>query len=500
MSGLALLFLLNSTTSLLAQPWISVKDNGATGKKADLQTTAIQKAIDAVAANGGGTVYFPPGDYTSSTFFIKSNVRIYLEAGATLYASRKPEDYKFTKGIYSTETDVPILIYAENQQNITFDGRGTVDGQAEQVYENLRETDNFIKDETENAKAAGVEMKRFYAVDPKVCLFYLVSCKNVLIEGISVLRSPNWTIHCANSELVNLKGLYVFSSLEKGVNADGIDIDGCKDVRISDCTVITGDDAICLKSTNKNGKYTACENVTITNCTLISTSTALKIGTESHGDFNNIIFTNSTVSNTNRGIGIFVRDGANVSNVIFSNLTIQCKRKHFNWWGDGDPIRFVLLKRKPESRLGSIKNVLVQNVIATGEGSSLIEGYPGKNLENLTLSNVSLEMKPESLPDKRAVSGIKIAGVENIKLDNVSVSFDNANPEKKWQNAFYGANLKKLSITNSTFNHAGSNTTSVWLDNVDGAILRNIQTDLPAKTFLKNTGSKALRVSGTNGE
>lgn len=465
-----------------AQPYLSVKDFGATGKKDQLATAMIQQTIDRAAGQGGGTVYFPAGDYTTATIQLKPNVRLFLEAGATVFASNNPNDYNFTRGNFGIETNVPVLLYALNADNIAIEGRGTIDGQARHRWSDLEEVDGFIKEETENARRSGIEMKRAYALDPKVCLIYLMNCNDVLVRDVKLLHSPNWTLHIAHSQRVNVDGIYLFSSLDRGVNADGIDIDGCKDVRIANCTVITGDDAICMKTTNQNGKVESCENVTITNCTLVSTSTALKLGTESHGDFRNIVMTNCTIRNTNRGIGIFVRDGAVVDNVIFSNLVIECNRKHFNWWGDGDPIRFVLLKRKPESKLGQIKNVLVQNVIARGQGTSLIQGHSDRDIENLTIDNLQLVMENESLADKRATHGLRIDRVKGARVSNAVIRFEGK--EAKWQHALALTRSSQIDLDRLLLDGAGTSE-GLLLDEINGGHITNVRTSQAPARLVK---------------
>jgi polygalacturonase len=466
---LVLLIFVFYSLAATAQKIVSVKAMGAKGDGNFNNTAIFQKAIDECNAFGGGTVLVEHGAYVTSTLILKSNVTIQVEQGAAIKASTKVDDYTFSKGIYSTETDVPVLFYGEKLENITFCGRGLIDGQAEQTWEPLREIDNFIALETELAKNAGVEMNRAYAKDPKVSLIYLTDCKNVTLRDLRLERSPNWTVHLANCENVLALDLYIYSSLEKGVNADGLDIDGCKGVRIANCNIITGDDAICLKSTNKNGKYFPCKDVTVTNCTLISTSTALKIGTESHGDFINIVFTNSTISNTNRGIGIFVRDGATVDRVIFSNLTIECNRKHFNWWGDGDPIRFVLLKRKPDSRLGMIQNVQVSNVVAKGQGTSLIAGFYDKNIRNIQLINIDITLEAESLPDKRSTAVLKVENVDNLTLEQVQLRFSLTKQEPKWTSLLSLNNIKDFKVSNSIFEHRNNDVKQAFIS------ARNVQ-------------------------
>lgn len=479
--------------------WFDVRKFGALGNGQANEAQNIQKAIDACAQAGGGKVYFPAGKYLTSTFFLKGNTSLFLENGAEILASRNPQDYTQSKGIYSTETDVPCLVMADKVENISIEGMGKFDGQAEHEWSDLKEVDNFIKWETENARSAGIEMKRVYAKDPKVCLFYITHCKNVKLKDIKITASPNWAVHLAHCEDVVVDGIGLYSSLEKGVNSDGLDIDGCRNVRIANCHIETGDDAICLKSTNKNGLYHACENITVTNCTLVSTSTALKIGTESHGDFRNIVFSNSVISNTNRGIGIFVRDGATVDGVIFSNLVIECKRKHFNWWGDGDPIRFVLLKRKPESRLGNIRNVLVSHVVARGQGSSLVSGFegdaqtPARNLENIRFEQVQLDLEKEDLNDKRAMYVLQINNAADVHLTHCKLFFSKNQTEPKWQSGLAAKNIGLLSIQNCEVDGCEKNP-SMWFDDVKVAELQSVQLREETDCYLKLEGKNTARI------
>jgi hypothetical protein len=211
------------------------------------------------------------------------------------------------------------------------------------------------------------------------------------------------------------------------------------------------------------------------------------------------------ISNTNRGIGIFVRDGATVDGVIFSNLVIECRRKHFNWWGDGDPIRFVLLKRTTNSKLGAIKNVLVENVIATGQGTSLIagfkdnlnEGLPSKDLENITLSNVSIRMQAENLPDKRAVQGLLVSNVNGLNLNQVALNWDTDPTEPKWTHAIEindvaNANLTGLNIRQGLFTE--DTISAMRLHNVRQAVLRNNVAAPGTGIFVRLTGSNTRQI------
>jgi polygalacturonase len=335
-----------------------------------------------------------------------------------------------------------------------------------------------------NAKAYGISMQRFYAKDPKVKLVFINRAKDITVRDITLEESPDWGLHIGNATNVLIEGITVLSSLEKGVNSDGIDIDGCKNVRISNCNIATGDDAICLKSTLRNGQYSSCENIVINNCTLVSTSTALKIGTESYGDFKDIIFSNCIIRNSNRGIGIIVRDGATVENILFTNLFIECNRKHFNWWGDGDPIRFILLKRNPESRLGIIKNIYVKNVIATGQGTSFIKGFDGKPLENIVLDNLTLMLQPELLPDKRATAILQIETANKITIKDATMGWDKERGvEKAWTFALDAKEVNGLTLDNIQCVNPINKTTLIQLSAISN--LATGGTSNPDKLIIK---------------
>lgn len=150
--------------------------------------------------------------------------------------------------------------------------------------------------------------------------------------------------------------------------------------------------------------------------------------------------------NSNRGIGIFVRDGASVSDVLFSNLIIQCSRKHYNWWGDGDPMRFVVMKRNPESKLGSIQRVTVSNVIARGQGTSLIAGYSGEDtISDISLRNVRLTLEAEDTADKRATHGLVLRDARGVTLDDLTIRWDPAKGvEPRWGKALHTERVEDL--------------------------------------------------------
>jgi len=469
-------------------PFHNVMSYGASNDKEKVSTQAIQNAIDTCYFQGGGTVYFPPGEYCSGTIVLKDNVTLYLEAGATLYASRNINDYRMPL----EDASRPVLLYANGAKNIAVKGEGAINGQAQRTYEELRETDEFIKDITENARASGIEMKRYYALPPDVALVIFFNCSDISVENTSLIESSFWTLHMVRCERIHIKGVYIYSDLEKGVNSDGIDINSSRDVVISDCIVTTGDDAIVLKTRYED----PCENVCVSNCILTSSSTALKLGTESKGDFRHIVFNNCAIRNSNRGLSIVVREGGHVEDVLFSNMTIECKRRHFNWWGNADPIWIFLTKKYPSSKVGHIKDVVFENILARGMGTSKIESTEGMCIENIQLNNVQLVMEQEDYADKRADNALYVHQVKNLGLTDLTVKWDEADTEKKWKSAVSVSQAEGVVIDNFRGRQGlvDSEFPVIDLTNASEALIRNCYPDIHSSTFVRVAGADSRNI------
>ena len=175
----------------------------------------------------------------------------------------------------------------------------------------MRGVDPEIAREIEIARAAGVDMRRYYRVGVQTYMCILNNCRNVHLRDISIVHSPLWNVRLNDCDRVTVHGVYIYSDLEKGVNADGIDIVSSRNVTISDSIIETADDAIVLKAIARDGQPARpVENVTVTNCVLTSSSTALMIGTETQADIRHVLFNNCVIRNSNKGFGINVQDGA----------------------------------------------------------------------------------------------------------------------------------------------------------------------------------------------
>jgi hypothetical protein len=540
----------------------NVRNYGATGNKADNAQKAIQSAIDACAKAGGGRVYLPPGDYTSGTLYLRSHVRFYIEAGATLYASQDHSTYTLPE-VYANRPSsgwLHSLFMGFDLEDITIEGRGTVDGQAEYVWragkmrylsgasntptprvpldvqgEIERRTvqpgskvvwnnNPYFGHITYNAvlaqeKAAALGqplMRSFPKGNDEPGAWYphmivLFRCKDVRISGLSFLHSPSWNIYPYACERLTIDGIHMYTSLHDGVWADGIDPDGCKDLRISNCTIETGDDAIVFYSTNSWGPALPCENITVTNCRLTSASSGVKFCDGNMNCVRNVTVDNCVIIGSNRGIAFMVAQGGYVSNVVLSNLVIDTHRYDWFWWGDGDPIHFMIERGseklgqpdKPgEPPAGSIRNVIIRNVIAHGQGSCVITGHPTSWLENISLENIRLfiSTNPSSLYDK-AVNAVQFRYARNLKVKDLEVTWEK--PEwVNWQSALYFEDVDGLRLQGFMGGPAkpGTEIPAVVLDKVNDAAILDAQPRPGTQVFIKVKGATSQKIYLTGSE
>ena len=346
------------------RPVYNVREFGAKGDGETLDTQPIQNAIHACAENGGGTVFFPVGTFLSGTLYLKSHVTLELSSGSTLLGSKDLTDYPPTVQAFRSYTDNytdKSLIYGENLENIAVVGQGIIDGQ-------------------------GGLFKGPYKVRPY--LIRLVTCSNVSIQDITLKDSPMWVQHYLGCDDVNIRGITVRSRCNG--NNDGINIDCCNRVRISDCNIWSGDDSIVLKSTANR----ACENVTVTNCVLSSLCNALKLGTESNGGFKNVAVSNCSIYDTNlAGIALEMVDGGALEQVVISGITMRnVGAAIFLRLGDrGRPFKEGMAR----PAVGAFRDVTISNVEAAGIGKTgnSITGLPGHPVENVTLSDIRISVK-----------------------------------------------------------------------------------------------------------
>ena len=479
----------------MAMAVFDVRDFGASGKRAESAQAAIQQAIDACAAAGGGTVYFPPGEYTSGTLHLRSHVRIYIESGATVYSSKERASF-----------DQHGLFYAEDVQNITLEGRGTVDGQAQYEWRLMDMQDWYIYPHQKLMEEAGRPLQRaFPTADSYGNLVLFVRCQDVVIRDLSFLHSPSWTMHLWGCERLVIDGVYVYTSLEAGVWADGIDPDGCKDVHISNCTIETGDDALVFYSSHIFGPARPCENITVTNCRLTSASSGLKFCDGNENAIRNVTIQNCVISGANRGIAFMVFDGGILENVLISNVTVDCKPYDWFWWGDSDALHFNCIQRSEidsnidrtkEPPVGVIRNVILRDVFARGTGACIAHGHPASPLQNITLENVRLEVvdSDRTVWSKRG-NAFTLDHARQFRLKNVEIVWS-VSDTAAWQSALAVDDVQDLTLEGVSARQAGAgNAPAIALNDVAGAVLRNCRAQPGAATFVQVSGVRSREIT-----
>jgi hypothetical protein len=485
---------LAATACLAAAPTVyDVRDYGALPDGKTLATRPIQKAIDAASAAGGGTVVFPAGTFRSGTLYLKNNITLALEPGATLLGSPDPRDYPENHSSVRSYTDVYVcqsLIAGEGLSHVAIVGRGTIDG------------------------SGGAFRWKEYKNRPYV--IRLVRCHDVRVEGVHLQNSPMWMEHYLACDQVRLRGVTVVNHVS--YNNDGVDIDSCHDVCISECMFDSDDDGLCLKSTMDR----PCRNVVVSNCVLSSHCNALKMGTESNGGFQDVTVTNCTICSPRfsqsvygnyrgmGGIALETVDGGILERVAISNITVQ---------GVSTPIFLRLGNRArpfidngPKPAVGALRNVLLSNIVATGVSNvgCSITGVPGHAVENVSLSDIQItfdgggagKLSARTVPEYEArypesgmfgalpAYGFYCRHVRGLKFHNVRL--DTTAPDRR--HALVCDDVKDLVVDSLDAAAATDAAAVLRFTQVEGAIVRNCSLRGDVPTFLKLEGDATNRV------
>jgi polygalacturonase len=369
-------------------------------------SNAIKQAVEACHNAGGGRVVVPAGSYFTGPVYLKSNVNLHLEKGATLLFSTNPDDY--LPLVYTRWEGVELmnyspLVYAFKETNIAITGEGTLNGQATKLnwwpWKGRSEC-GWVKGmpsqkDTDCRPALlamaevdkPVEDRKFgngFYLRPQFIQPYC--CSNVQIEGVTIINSPMWILNpvlCNNITISNVK------IVSDGPNTDGCDPESCKDVWIKDCYFDTGDDCIAIKSgRNRDGRRinVPCENIVVQNCTLINGHAGIGVGSEISGGVKNLFFENCKINNTSWAVRIKTSSmrGGTTENVHIRN--IEAGKTNVQaicitmMYEDSGP-NFPILKDI------SFSDFIVKN---GGEGGVFIEGYPESPAQNILFNNVSI--------------------------------------------------------------------------------------------------------------
>lgn len=360
-----ILFLVALIDPIALSAQYDVRQFGATGDGVMLDTGPIQRAIDAAYKNNGGRVDIPPGKYKIGTLILKDNVNLHVQPGAVLWGSPERADYtevkqevdSRTKGLYAKY----FMIFAEGAKNISITGSGTIFGNGLKHFQETRPQN----------------LRPF--------MIRLVNCEDVTIRDVHLLEAANWTLHLLGCRDVNIQGVTIENSGEG--NRDGLDIDACQSVSVSNSRFSTTDDAIVLKTSRE----TDCRDIVITNCILTTKASAIKTGTESNGAFRNITVSNCVIRDipVHAGIELMTVDGGAMQNLLLENITMENVATPF----------FIKLgvRARPFKEdqyvagIGDVRDIFLNNIAVTNAKlPASIMGLHGKRIENVNISNYTV--------------------------------------------------------------------------------------------------------------
>ncbi len=392
----------------------NVKDFGAVGDGVTLDTAAIQRAIDA-----GGTVYFPKGTYLTGTLYLKSHGGLFLDQGAIIKASHNREDYNATdfcpqNRVFPQEFMAGThLICAVEEEDISISGFGTIDGDSHfWVNESLLQPNGH-----------------FYGHPPKEAnrpaqMIFFAECKNVHVSDVSLLNSSFWHLFFHGCTDVTVRGLHIKGERKQWVN-DGIDIDCCSRVTVSDCIIDTGDDGITLRASGKSlvAKDAVCEDVTVSNCIITSyLDYGIRIGV-GNGIIRNCFFSNIIIKNSVHGIGLTCRFSPNAAavsaeNIHFSNISVEA---HLAF-----DIKVSNMQNHPPLESPShIKNITFSHAFFATQRCCYLLGFENASFSGIRFSDTEFSYTPEDPDNERFIcnwSGInyKNAVIYMKKAENVA--------------------------------------------------------------------------------
>lgn len=471
---LLLFCLLLSLVNVYGQSKVyNIVDYGAKEGGNALATVEIQKAIDACALDGGGTVYVPKGDFLVGTINLKSNVNFHMETGARLVATTDLSKYQ------RHNKELAGVFYTEKATNVSITGYGTIFGQGMKMMytdsakvignaQYTRQKENFRKVSRGNGDGPFYPKDRFHQ------MVIFSECAKVTLKDFTCIDAPYWTILIVHSEDVLCDGLRIDNNLDIP-NSDGLDVISCSNVNISNCNFSCGDDAIVLAGYAEHwgdpgfkGILKPSKNINVENCVLRSRSSAIRIGGWDQNHMSNYNFNNIVIYESNRGINLGVGDYGSIQNMNFSNIRIETRLHTGDWWGQGDPIKITAMPGMPNSpNVGIIKNINFTNVSIRSENCINMYASKETRLQNIFFNNLQMEfvksdleettggnldLRPNTVPGKdvfaRNIPAVYVENADNVMFNQVEITWDSKINKKHYTNAFEAVGVKGFRLNN----------------------------------------------------
>jgi exo-poly-alpha-galacturonosidase len=390
---------------------INVRTLGAKGDGVTLETVVLQRALDACAQQGGGTVYFPPGIYLSGALFIKGDhVVLELAAGATLKGSTDVNDYpQIDTRFEGTERNyAAALLNGRNLRDVTLTGDGTIDGSGQpwwQAYNARRRGENPVG----------------YELETRPRLICLYACRDVRVEKLHLQNPAFWNLHFVYCENVWAEGL-IIRAPRGALSSDGIDVDSCRHVLIRNCDIACDDDCIAVKSgrdadglrVNRPSEY-----ITIRDCTLGPAGCLVSMGSETAGGIRHVLIENCAGHDARNGLRLKTAPGrgGTVEDIIYRNITFKdmlyCIVFNMRWGTSSWPN-----DNYPPKAIPVFKNIKVMDVVGSGESAGLLQGLDESPLKDILFKNVKIT----------AQTGMRIRNAPDIDLSGLTIEVSKGEP------------------------------------------------------------------------
>jgi hypothetical protein len=481
LSSAAFAFPLAATLALSATPLFhNIRDYGAAGDQT-WATTALQKAIDDCASQDGGKVVIPPGRYLIGPIFLKSHVQIELEPGAVLLGSTNISDYPAIDGRWEgVERKVYASLFNGNHlENVSITGRGVIDGQGSIWWDAHRQTSELRRQkgikgrEPENPPDAPLRWPR-----PRLINFY--NCTNVLIQDVTLLNSPSWTIHPVYCENMTIDNVTILNP-SNSPNTDAVDPDSCRDVRISNSRFDVGDDCVVIKSGyNEDGRRVGipCEDILVNNCTFLHGHGGVVIGSEMSGSVRNVTVANCVFDGTQRGLRVKtslgrggVIENFRASNLVMRNITdaaFSITAAYDRDMGEtsGTPAPEVI----PIMRHIHWSEAIVSGVNRVAD----LSGMKESPLEDVSLRNIEVTS---------CTTGIHCANANDILLENITLQPTSGS-------ALTVQDVTNLDVIRLVVPDSQPGLAVVSFRGVSQALVRGSKISGTAEVFLDSTGGR----------
>jgi len=469
-------------------PYFDVRGFGAVGDGKSNDTAAIQRAIDACARKRGGVVALHNGTFLAGTLFLRSHVELHLTSTAVLLGTPDVAQYHADrKVVYKTLNR--SLIFAEGCEQIAITGQGTIHGQGK-AFRNGEQ-------------------------DPRPVLIRLRDCRNVRLEGFLVKDSPSFGVHPIHCRQVRVEGLRIDSLVQP--NSDGIDVDGCQDVFISNCNIHSGDDSIALKTIEPGAP---CRDVVITNCILSSLCAAIRVGPDAVCDIQRVCASNCVIRDTNlNGVkiqgsfGVVMRDMV-FSNMVMDNVTGPISIRLAGWKMGAGNVWAVFDDSNWEK--GQLRNILFENIRARVPKDAFksgisITGTPRTRPRQITFSHLDVsfpgggtaqEARRRSVPDLERdypecyifgvlpAYGLYVHHADGITLDNVRFHLE----AEDLRPAIVCDDVQGLDITGFRGDGSPKAESLIRLQETRAALISGARALDPIETFLRVEGKASKRV------